>query len=463
MDSAHPRMRTDAEGDRLSILPDDLIHKILSFVGIKHAVQTSALSSRCRFIWTSMPSLDFSTEKFSKLPNFSKFVTHVLTHRDNQIDVSSVKLKFRGKVTQAFVKRILKYAFSHNVQQLTFSCLLENSIEFPLSLFSSQSLKHLTLIGCTKGHSITPRSAWDLPTLTTLHLEHVTLYNDNADTGVDLLVKCTNLKSLTLNKCSIMGSDDLNICHEQLSTLTIRNGNWNSKVVNVVAPQLKYLTIIKCDGEHRISSRVLLLSSMQPISHQPAPFANLMSLKIHPELAWERGHPKLAMSTQVKNYLLDASPKAHVKMVSRELSDIMRPSQEIRAIANATSAQDLMEELRLILNQVDSKPAGTKQPIRSCGSIEKITSCWQDMTAAMQHGKSGASHIISILGRIEDLLTELPASKRVMMQAYFSGLRTEASNVMNTILDRTMTKCDKKERCLREYFHDLDTTSQPPT
>ncbi|GJT39530.1 F-box domain containing protein, partial [Tanacetum coccineum] len=378
MDSGRPRMRTDAEGDRLSILPDDLIHKILSFVDIKHAVQTSALSSRWRFIWTSMASLDFSTDNFSKLPKFSKFVTHVLTHHDNQIDVSSVKLKFRGKVTQVFVKRILNYAFSHNVQQLTFSCLLENSIEFPLSLFSSQSLKHLTLIGCTKGHSITPISTWDLPALTTLHLEHVTLYNDNADTGVDLLVKCTNLKSLTLNKCSIMGSDDLNICHEQLSNLTIRNGNWNSKVVNVVAPQLKYLTIIKCDGEHRISSRVLtflvykshdslplfihnlpylenaslclchphdtgaqeilhmlqqfksvkfltlsleimeLLSSVQPIWHQPAPFSNLMSFRIHPELAWERGRPKLAMSTQVKNYLLDASPKANVTMVSRE-------------------------------------------------------------------------------------------------------------------------------------------------
>ena len=139
----------------------------------------------------------------------------------------------------------------------------------------------------------------------------------------------------------------------------------------------------------------------------------------------------------------------------------MRPFQEIRAIANATSAQDLIAELRLILDQEDSKPAGTKQSIRSCGSTEKITSCWQDMTAAMQHGKSGTSHIISILGRIEDLLTELPASKRVKMQACFSDLRTEASNVMNKILDRTMTQCDKKERCLREYFHDLATTSQP--
>ncbi|GJQ90140.1 hypothetical protein Tco_0001279 [Tanacetum coccineum] len=126
-------------------------------------------------------------------------------------------------------------------------------------------------------------------------------------------------------------------------------------------------------------------------------------------------------------------------------------------------SSNLMAELRLILDQADRKLAGTKQPISSCGSTEKFTSCWQDMTTAMQHGKSGTSHIISILGRIEDLLTELPASKRVKMQACFSDLRTEASNVMNKILDRTMTQCDKKGRYLREYFHNLATTSQPPS
>nr|GEW49338.1 hypothetical protein [Tanacetum cinerariifolium] len=106
----------------------------------------------------------------------------------------------------------------------------------------------------------------------------------------------------------------------------------------------------------------------------------------------------------------------------------MRPSQEVRAIANATSAKHLIAELRLILDQANSNPAGTKQPISSRGSTEKFTSCWQDMTTTIQHGKSGTSHIISILGRIEDLLTELPASKRVKMQACFFDLHTEASN-----------------------------------
>ncbi|PWA42859.1 F-box domain, Leucine-rich repeat domain, L domain-like protein [Artemisia annua] len=132
----------NVQGDRLRNLPDHLIHKILSLVGIKLAVQTSALSSRWRYLWTSLPCLNFSSEYFTTLLKFSKFVTHVLSCRNNQIEMRSAKLTFSGRASRGFVKRILDYAFSHNVKQLTVSCL--SRTEFPLSLFSSLSLEHLT-------------------------------------------------------------------------------------------------------------------------------------------------------------------------------------------------------------------------------------------------------------------------------------------------------------------------------
>ncbi|GJV34036.1 F-box domain containing protein [Tanacetum coccineum] len=73
MGSRHDEKRMNVEGDRLSSLPDDLIHKILSSISLKQAIETSTLSSRWRYIWTSMPYLDFSTESFSKWKMFSKF------------------------------------------------------------------------------------------------------------------------------------------------------------------------------------------------------------------------------------------------------------------------------------------------------------------------------------------------------------------------------------------------------
>ncbi|KAF5782341.1 putative F-box domain, leucine-rich repeat domain superfamily, F-box-like domain superfamily [Helianthus annuus] len=79
MDSRCGKIRMNVEGDRLSSLPDDLILKTLSFIDTKHAIRTSVLSSRWRYIWTSTPRLDFSTRDFRTLAKFSKFVTGVLS------------------------------------------------------------------------------------------------------------------------------------------------------------------------------------------------------------------------------------------------------------------------------------------------------------------------------------------------------------------------------------------------
>ncbi|KAJ0431823.1 putative F-box domain, leucine-rich repeat domain superfamily, F-box-like domain superfamily [Helianthus annuus] len=92
----HGKMGMNVEGDRLSSLPDDLIHKILSFCSIKDAIGTSVLSSRWEYVWTSMPYLSFSSEDFDTLPAFSKFVNHVLSGRNNLTEVYSVNLCFRG-------------------------------------------------------------------------------------------------------------------------------------------------------------------------------------------------------------------------------------------------------------------------------------------------------------------------------------------------------------------------------
>ncbi|GKE72864.1 F-box domain containing protein [Tanacetum coccineum] len=239
-------MALDVEVDRLSSLPDDLIHKILSFNDTLDAFKTSTLSSRWRFIWTTMTCLAFSSEDFPDLARFSKFVKHVLSGRDNQRDVSSVKLTFRGKASQVFVKKILTYAFSHNVQQLDITGLVESNVKFPLSLFSSQTLKHL-ILNKEGPTSMTLTSTWEVPVLTTLHLNQITLSRDNTDNFSGLISKCVNLKNLTLTSCIMMGSNNIcfNIFHSQLSNLALEGVYSNAMLLSVVAPQLKNLIIRK--------------------------------------------------------------------------------------------------------------------------------------------------------------------------------------------------------------------------
>ncbi|XP_076899503.1 F-box/LRR-repeat protein At5g02910-like [Bidens hawaiensis] len=356
----------NVDNDRLSNLPGDLIHKILARMDTKHAVRTSTLSSRWRYIWTSMPNLYFSDEHFNTHENYLEFVKGVLSARNNQIQVSSVTLAALGRVANKALVNIisniiLNYAASHNVQQLT--------------------LRGITMTS----------SARDLLALTTLNLKNVKLYDDNS---AGLFSDFVNLKNLTLNYCTLKRrpGSKFNICHPGLSNLTLEGC---CSPLTVVTPQLKNLIIknregihvisapdlasLRCEGHyyplqlpadllhlekveissfrpfdvfafnldlpsddkanaHKIVSLLqqlhivkfltlnmeiieILFSSVELISHLPSPFANLKSLKIHRKIystQKEQTQPEVTMCTEVKNYLFDGSPGATFTMVSHD-------------------------------------------------------------------------------------------------------------------------------------------------
>ncbi|KAM0064015.1 putative F-box domain-containing protein [Helianthus debilis subsp. tardiflorus] len=219
------KARMNVEDDRLSMLPDDLIYRILSHISIKYAIQTNALSSRWRFIWNSMPYLTIST---LDAPDLSEFVNHVLSRRNDQIEVYSVKLSFYQRFSKELLKTILDYAFSHNVQKLTVACFLNGHIVFPLDLFRSPSLKYLRLsgspVGPGNGNCIIFESTWELPALTTLRLDYILvddkLHDD--DTGISLFSKCATLKNLTINFFAVLESSNFTVCHSGLLILLLK-------------------------------------------------------------------------------------------------------------------------------------------------------------------------------------------------------------------------------------------------
>ncbi|TVU14370.1 hypothetical protein EJB05_37833, partial [Eragrostis curvula] len=54
--------------DRLSSLPDGLLHTIMSFLKARQAVQTCVLSRRWEKLWCSMPCLDIDQREFAVAP-----------------------------------------------------------------------------------------------------------------------------------------------------------------------------------------------------------------------------------------------------------------------------------------------------------------------------------------------------------------------------------------------------------
>nr|XP_043639022.1 putative F-box/FBD/LRR-repeat protein At4g03220 [Erigeron canadensis]XP_043639023.1 putative F-box/FBD/LRR-repeat protein At4g03220 [Erigeron canadensis] len=377
MDFDHENVRLVVNEDRLSSLPDELIHHILSCIDdTKFVVQTCLLlSPRWQFLWKSLPRLSFYSGRFPTLPKFSKFVTNVLSRRNNHVEVSSVKLKYSGAASQAFVKKIANYAFSHNVQELIVISWPKNYYEYPLCLFSSTSLKHFTFSSELLDPDFTPKmpkTPWNFPALTTLHLSEITLCEDKRE-YFDLFSNCVNLKNLSLSSFRVQAKV-FDIISPRLSSLLLSKKKCTT-VINVIAPQLENLTIINCSINHldaapglssfvysgeaplkwfkgsfhflnKVSvcfsfwrsnmlyreedarETISMLQELQSVkfltlnfdiveclsaypdllSHLPSPFSNLICLTIDPNM--RRDAYKVNMSTEARNFLLENSPSA---------------------------------------------------------------------------------------------------------------------------------------------------------
>ncbi|KAL7098307.1 hypothetical protein ACP275_09G008600 [Erythranthe tilingii] len=149
--------------DRLSVLPDDLLVYILSFLSLKEATMTSILSSRWRYLWTFIPKLDFNgkellvevelSEEKREVKLFKKkrlayveWVNHVLALHKYNSNVEEFKLFFPlDKVHKKSIGKWIQYALAGKVQRLELNfantiCLRRGYVQyytFPYQLLRS--------------------------------------------------------------------------------------------------------------------------------------------------------------------------------------------------------------------------------------------------------------------------------------------------------------------------------------
>ncbi|GKB85321.1 hypothetical protein Tco_0957593 [Tanacetum coccineum] len=154
-----------------------------------------------------------------------------------------------------------------------------------------------------------------------------------------------------------------------------------------------------------------LSSSVELISNQPSPFANLESLHIYPVRRLSEVRDGVKMSTEVKNYLLDNSPNATFTMVSRE---------EIRDKENTELALKEMASLQVMLERVktmtENRIIQVENLLQIGGSITHVNKSWEGLSKQIEKGRAKTDEIISELQNAKYTLTELPISKRAEMQ-----------------------------------------------
>ncbi|KAK3024285.1 hypothetical protein RJ639_043147 [Escallonia herrerae] len=211
--------------DIISNLPDCILHHILSFLPTKDAVGTCILSVRWKYLWTSVPNIDFddallySNEVNGWYPLevtcFMNFVERVLLLRDAST-MKRFRLSCRVCFSASRVNAWVSSAIIHNVQELVLCLFVERPFILPHCLFDGNSV---TVVKIEMNCVLELPSYISFPCLKTLHLCLVTFANDNSTQK--LFSSCPVLQELAILDCKWINLKQVAISIPTLESLTI--------------------------------------------------------------------------------------------------------------------------------------------------------------------------------------------------------------------------------------------------
>jgi hypothetical protein len=229
--SMPPRCAAAASRDRLSALPDDLLHRILRPLDARQAVRDlSLLSRRWRRVWASSPFVTL-TDKGSA--RSERFVNNLLLLRD-PVDLQVLCLHSWQCKHFAFQRRWLCHALSRGLRVLELALQGDYAGGLPDRIFSCATLEEMNLSSRTRV-VIAPKTAVCLPRLKKMHLENWQI----EPSAVERLNSGSpSLEDLNLSECWL-GS--FKISSETLKTLSIIGCRFDE--IHVSAPNTGSLKI----------------------------------------------------------------------------------------------------------------------------------------------------------------------------------------------------------------------------
>nr|AFK37735.1 unknown [Lotus japonicus] len=164
--------------DIISMLPDQVLCHILSFLPIHIAAATSILSKRWTPLWLSVPSLYFDDRSYLLNNNkpcdcFNKFIYKTIVARDAHLPIRMFRLKCRAsnfELSDYDLNTWINAATQRGLEDLHIKLPITSTTVLRMSrVFSCKTLVVLKLTGL----DVNVFSFVDLPSLKTLHLSQV--------------------------------------------------------------------------------------------------------------------------------------------------------------------------------------------------------------------------------------------------------------------------------------------------
>ncbi|XP_078179548.1 putative F-box/LRR-repeat protein At3g59160 [Carex rostrata] len=198
------------EFDMISSLPDEMLLHILSFLGIRDAVQTSLVSKRWVNLWTSLSHLNFDPYEFVFVDEyrlstddrkkaldakFKEFVEALLSHREaSSLDTFLIKILDQDGCSD-LVHTCVSYAMKFNPRGFSMETSFLYTDTFAC-IFSCESIEEL----CLRSSYNFPKipEVVNLPRIKRLQLEQIQLDNRCI---TRLFSGCPVLEDVLLERC----------------------------------------------------------------------------------------------------------------------------------------------------------------------------------------------------------------------------------------------------------------------